>query len=158
MLINVICGPSRWVRSIGTRPRRELLATDELARSVWSTRHGGVGAEGAVDDKPMIAGRRQRTHTRSARLTARPGPIAGHAARRVRAATRLRARGLQFSTCWCGRAELGSSTDRAATFDFAPGVEPQVVVDAAARVGGNLANDAYLADFLSETSRSRSTC
>jgi len=41
-------------------------------------------------------------------------------------------------------------TDRAATFDFILESKPQVVVDAAARVGGILANNTYPADFLSE--------
>lgn len=47
------------------------------------------------------------------------------------------------------RAEL-DLTDRAATFDFVLESRPQVVIDAAARVGGILANDTYPADFLSE--------
>lgn len=41
-------------------------------------------------------------------------------------------------------------TDRAATFDFVLEAEPQVVIDAAARVGGIMANNTYPADFLSE--------
>ncbi|MCV7074722.1 GDP-L-fucose synthase family protein [Mycobacterium szulgai] len=41
-------------------------------------------------------------------------------------------------------------TDRAATFDFVLQAKPQVVIDAAARVGGILANSTYPADFLSE--------
>lgn len=41
-------------------------------------------------------------------------------------------------------------TDRAATFDFILESRPQVVVDAAARVGGIMANNTYPADFLSE--------
>ena len=41
-------------------------------------------------------------------------------------------------------------TDRAATFDFILGSRPQVIVDAAARVGGIMANNTYPADFLSE--------
>ncbi|WP_025735797.1 GDP-L-fucose synthase family protein [Mycobacterium genavense] len=41
-------------------------------------------------------------------------------------------------------------TDRAATFDFILGARPQVIVDAAARVGGIMANNTYPADFLSE--------
>ncbi|BBZ69203.1 GDP-L-fucose synthase family protein [Mycobacterium paraseoulense] len=41
-------------------------------------------------------------------------------------------------------------TDRAATFDFVLHTRPKVVIDAAARVGGILANDTYPADFLSE--------
>jgi GDP-L-fucose synthase len=41
-------------------------------------------------------------------------------------------------------------TDRAATFDFIVESKPQVIVDAAARVGGILANNTYPADFLSE--------
>jgi len=41
-------------------------------------------------------------------------------------------------------------TDRAATFDFILESRPQVVIDAAARVGGILANNTYPADFLSE--------
>lgn len=40
--------------------------------------------------------------------------------------------------------------DRAATFDFVVGARPQVVIDAAARVGGIMANNTYPADFLSE--------
>lgn len=40
--------------------------------------------------------------------------------------------------------------DRAATFDFVLGARPQVVIDAAARVGGIMANNTYPADFLSE--------
>lgn len=47
------------------------------------------------------------------------------------------------------RAEL-DLTDRAATFDFVLDTKPQVVIDAAARVGGIMANDTYPADFLSE--------
>lgn len=41
-------------------------------------------------------------------------------------------------------------TDRAATFDFLLDARPQVVIDAAARVGGIMANNTYPADFLSE--------
>lgn len=41
-------------------------------------------------------------------------------------------------------------TDRAATFEFVLDAKPQVIVDAAARVGGIMANDTYPADFLSE--------
>jgi GDP-L-fucose synthase len=41
-------------------------------------------------------------------------------------------------------------TDRAATFDFILGSRPQVIVDAAARVGGIMANNSYPVDFLSE--------
>jgi GDP-L-fucose synthase len=41
-------------------------------------------------------------------------------------------------------------TDRAATFDFILQSRPQVVVDAAARVGGIMANNTYPVDFLSE--------
>ncbi|WP_068180570.1 GDP-L-fucose synthase [Mycobacterium sp. UM_CSW] len=40
--------------------------------------------------------------------------------------------------------------DRPATFDFILDSKPQVIVDAAARVGGILANDTYPAEFLSE--------
>lgn len=40
--------------------------------------------------------------------------------------------------------------DRAATFDFVLETRPQIVIDAAARVGGIMANDTYPADFLSE--------
>ncbi|MDD4868704.1 MAG: GDP-L-fucose synthase [Mycobacterium sp.] len=47
------------------------------------------------------------------------------------------------------RSEL-DLTDRAATFDFILDSRPQVIVDAAARVGGILANNTYPADFLSE--------
>ncbi|OBF18237.1 GDP-fucose synthetase [Mycobacterium kubicae] len=47
------------------------------------------------------------------------------------------------------RAEL-DLTDRSATFDFILETRPQVVVDAAARVGGIMANNTYPADFLSE--------
>jgi len=41
-------------------------------------------------------------------------------------------------------------TDRAATFDFILESRPQVVIDAAARVGGIMANSTYPVDFLSE--------
>lgn len=41
-------------------------------------------------------------------------------------------------------------TDRAATFDFILETRPQVIIDAAARVGGIMANNTYPADFLSE--------
>jgi GDP-L-fucose synthase len=41
-------------------------------------------------------------------------------------------------------------TNRAATFDFIADSKPQVVIDAAARVGGIMANNSYPADFLSE--------
>jgi GDP-L-fucose synthase len=41
-------------------------------------------------------------------------------------------------------------TDRSATFDFVLESRPQVIVDAAARVGGIMANDTYPADFLSQ--------
>ncbi|BBX38714.1 GDP-L-fucose synthase family protein [Mycobacterium simiae] len=41
-------------------------------------------------------------------------------------------------------------TDRAATFDFILESRPQVMIDAAARVGGIMANSTYPADFLSE--------
>ncbi|GAB7141806.1 GDP-L-fucose synthase family protein [Mycobacterium riyadhense] len=47
------------------------------------------------------------------------------------------------------RSEL-DLTDRAATFDFVLETRPAVVIDAAARVGGILANSTYPADFLSE--------
>lgn len=47
------------------------------------------------------------------------------------------------------RSEL-DLTDRAATFDFMLDAKPRVVIDAAARVGGILANSTYPADFLSE--------
>ncbi|OBJ20357.1 GDP-L-fucose synthase [Mycobacterium sp. 1245801.1] len=43
--------------------------------------------------------------------------------------------------------------DRNAAFDFILESRPQVVIDAAARVGGILANDTYPADFLSENLR-----
>jgi GDP-L-fucose synthase len=41
-------------------------------------------------------------------------------------------------------------TDRAATFDYVLESRPQVIIDAAARVGGIMANSTYPADFLSE--------
>lgn len=41
-------------------------------------------------------------------------------------------------------------TDRSATFDFVLKSRPRVIIDAAARVGGIMANDTYPADFLSE--------
>jgi GDP-L-fucose synthase len=41
-------------------------------------------------------------------------------------------------------------TDRAATFDFIMESRPHVIIDAAARVGGIMANNTYPADFLSE--------
>jgi GDP-L-fucose synthase len=41
-------------------------------------------------------------------------------------------------------------TDRAATFDFILESRPDVIIDAAARVGGIMANNTYPADFLSE--------
>lgn len=41
-------------------------------------------------------------------------------------------------------------TVRAATFDFILGSRPQVIVDAAGRVGGIMANNIYPAEFLSE--------
>ncbi|ASE15795.1 GDP-L-fucose synthase family protein [Mycobacterium avium] len=44
-------------------------------------------------------------------------------------------------------------TDRAATFDFVSETRPQVIIDAAARVGGIMANNTYPADFLSENLR-----
>ena len=47
------------------------------------------------------------------------------------------------------RSEL-DLTDRAATFDFIRGARPEVIIDAAARVGGILANSTFPADFLSE--------
>lgn len=40
--------------------------------------------------------------------------------------------------------------DRAATFDFVVESRPQVIIDAAGRVGGIMANSNYPADFLSE--------
>jgi GDP-L-fucose synthase len=43
--------------------------------------------------------------------------------------------------------------DRDATFSFFEQTRPQVVVDAAARVGGIVANDTYPADFLSDNLR-----
>jgi GDP-L-fucose synthase len=43
--------------------------------------------------------------------------------------------------------------DRAATFDFFAATRPRVVVDAAARVGGILANQRHPADFLSDNLR-----
>lgn len=50
------------------------------------------------------------------------------------------------------RSEL-DLTDRAATFDFLFEARPQVVVLAAAKVGGILANSTFPADFLSENLR-----
>lgn len=47
-------------------------------------------------------------------------------------------------------------TDRAATFDFVLGSKPQVIIDAAAKVGGIMANNTYPADFCPRTFRSRS--
>jgi GDP-L-fucose synthase len=47
------------------------------------------------------------------------------------------------------RSEL-DLTDRAATFDFVLESRPEVIIDAAARVGGIMANSTYPADFLSE--------
>ncbi|KAA1250520.1 GDP-L-fucose synthase [Mycobacterium simiae] len=44
-------------------------------------------------------------------------------------------------------------TDRAATFDFILQSRPQVIIDAAARVGGIQANSTYPVDFLSENLR-----
>ena len=44
-------------------------------------------------------------------------------------------------------------TDRAATFDFILVARPQVIIDAAARVGGIMANNTYPVDFLSENLR-----
>ena len=41
-------------------------------------------------------------------------------------------------------------TDRAATFDFVLESRPRVIIDAAARVGGIMANSTYPVDFLSE--------
>lgn len=41
-------------------------------------------------------------------------------------------------------------TDRAATFDFVLQSRPEVIIDAAARVGGIMANNSYPADFLSQ--------
>ncbi|WP_139803496.1 NAD-dependent epimerase/dehydratase family protein, partial [Mycobacterium avium] len=41
-------------------------------------------------------------------------------------------------------------TDRAKTFDFVMEARPQIVIDAAARVGGIMANTTYPVDFLSE--------
>src|ERR1700759_714662 len=41
-------------------------------------------------------------------------------------------------------------TDRSATFGFIQDAQPHVVIDAAARVGGIMANNTYPADFLSE--------
>ena len=43
--------------------------------------------------------------------------------------------------------------DRTQTFDFFQAAKPDVVIDAAARVGGILANDTYPADFLSDNLR-----
>jgi GDP-L-fucose synthase len=50
------------------------------------------------------------------------------------------------------RSEL-DLTDRAATFDFVLESRPEVIVDAAARVGGIMANSTYPADFLSDNLR-----
>lgn len=47
------------------------------------------------------------------------------------------------------RSELDLA-DRSATFDFVLKSRPQVVIDAAAKVGGIMANNTYPADFLSE--------
>lgn len=44
-------------------------------------------------------------------------------------------------------------TDRAATFDFVLQSEPRVIIDAAARVGGIMANSTYPVDFLSDNLR-----
>lgn len=41
-------------------------------------------------------------------------------------------------------------TDRSATFDFVTETRPYLVIDAAAKVGGIMANDTYPADFLSQ--------
>ncbi len=49
----------------------------------------------------------------------------------------------------CSSAEL-DLLDRRATFDFVGRTRPDVVLDAAARVGGIAANDRYPADFISE--------
>jgi GDP-L-fucose synthase len=43
--------------------------------------------------------------------------------------------------------------DRDATFDFVRRAQPEVVIDAAARVGGILANNSYPAEFLSDNLR-----
>lgn len=47
------------------------------------------------------------------------------------------------------RSEL-DLTDRAATFDFVLEARPHVIIDAAGRVGGIMANSTYPVDFLSE--------
>ncbi len=44
-------------------------------------------------------------------------------------------------------------TDRAATFDFVLESRPEIIIDAAARVGGIMANSTYPADFLSDNLR-----
>ena len=71
-------------------------------------------------------------------------------------------RGLVGSAIWRHLSDLGFTRlagrtsaeldlrDRGAVFDFMETVRPDVVIDAAARVGGIHANDLYPADFLSE--------
>jgi GDP-L-fucose synthase len=71
-------------------------------------------------------------------------------------------RGLSGSAIWrhlesCGYRNLIGATsreldlrDRDAVFDFVHQEQPDVIIDAAARVGGIHANDTYSADFLSD--------
>ena len=57
-------------------------------------------------------------------------------------------------TSLIGRPSVGLDLrDRDAVFDFVGQAQPRVVIDAAARVGGILANDTYPAEFISDNLR-----
>lgn len=74
-------------------------------------------------------------------------------------------RGLVGSALWRHFGDQGFTTllgrrstdldlrDRASTFDFIAEARPDVIIDAAARVGGIMANNTYPADFLSDNLR-----
>ena len=122
-------------RHRGARVARASRGSTSRPRRVWAT---------AADDSRLHAG---RARSRRAGLRRRaPWP------RRLGDLAQARGRGLRRS---CRRSVAPSSTctDRAAAFDFFATDRPDVVVLAAAKVGGILANNTYPVDFLSENLR-----
>ena len=104
-------------------------------------------------DKPMLAGRAMSSRwTRQCGVLDRAAPvyIAGHRGL-VGSALVRKFQAAGFTNLLLrSRTEL-DLTDRAATFGFLLESSAQlVVIDAAARVGGIMANNTYPADFLSE--------
>jgi len=78
--------------------------------------------------------------------------VAGHAGL-VGSALVRRLRGAGFSDIIGARSAELDLRDRAATWEFFDRKRPDVVIDAAARVGGILANSQYPVDFLSDNLR-----